>query len=53
MCDEAVDDCQGALKFSPDWYVASKMFEKFHDALLVNDDILFFHEDFSKATFFY
>ena len=28
------------------------MFEKFHDALNANDDILFFDEDFSKVTFF-
>ena len=34
------------------WFVASKMFETFHDALNANDDILFFDEDFNKATFF-
>ena len=28
------------------------MLEKFHDALLANDYILFFKEDFSKVTFF-
>ena len=28
------------------------MLEKFHDALLVDDDILFFDEYFSKFTFF-
>ena len=28
------------------------MFEHFHNALLANDDILFYDEDFSKVTFF-
>ena len=51
MCDEAVDDCLEALKFS-DWFVTSKVLEKFYDALLANDDILFFSEDFSKVTCF-
>ena len=36
-CDEAVDDCLAALKFIPDWFVTSKMFEKFHNASLAND----------------
>ena len=36
MCDEAVDDCLGALKFVPDWFVRSKIFEK---------------HDFNKVTF--
>ena len=48
--DEAVDDCLAALTFFPDWFVTSKMLEKFHDALLTNDDILFFDEDFSKVN---
>ena len=42
MCDEAVDNCLAALKFIPDLFVASKMFENFDKALLANDDILFF-----------
>ena len=25
MCDKATDDCLAALKFVPDWFVASKM----------------------------
>ena len=28
------------------------MLEKFHDALVANDDRLFFNEDFSKVAFF-
>ena len=52
MCDEAVDDCLAALKFIPDWFAKSEMFEKFHDAILANVDKLFFDKDFSKATFF-
>ena len=34
-----------------DWFVTSKMLENFCDALLINDDILFFDEDFSKVIF--
>ena len=45
-------DCLAALTFIPDWFVTIKMFEKYHDALLANDNILFFEEDFSKVTFF-
>ena len=51
-CNEAVDNCLEALKFIPDWFVASKILEKFHDALLSNDNILFYGEDFSEVTFF-
>ena len=43
MCDEAVDDFLAALKFVPDWCVTSKMIENFDNALLANDDILFFN----------
>ena len=42
MCNEAVADCLEALKFIPDWFVTSEMFEKFHDTL-------FFNEDFNKV----
>ena len=51
MCDEAVDDCLAALKSISDWFVTSKMLEKYHDALLPNDDIFFFDKDFRKVTF--
>ena len=51
MCDEAFYDYLAVLKFIPDWFVTNKILEKFHDALLTNDDILFFDEDFSKDTF--
>ena len=49
--DEAVDDFLWALKFIPDWFVTRKMFEKFHDALNANEDLLFFDEGFNKAYF--
>ena len=52
MCDEAFDDCMVPMKFIPGWFVRSKMLEKFHDALLANDDVLFFNEDFCKVTLF-
>ena len=51
MCDEAVDDCPAGLKFIPDWFVTSKMLEKFDNTLHSNDDILFYNEDFDKVTF--
>ena len=51
MCDEAVDDCLAALKFIPNWLVRSKLLEKFEDALLANDDILFLDKNFSKLLF--
>ena len=35
--------------FIPNWFVTSKILEKFHDALL---DMLLFNEDCSKVTFF-
>ena len=38
--------------FIPNWFVTSKILEKFHDALLANDDMLLFNEDCSKVTFF-
>ena len=40
MCDEAVDDYLTTLKLIFDWFVKSKMLEKFHYALNANDDIL-------------
>ena len=48
MCDEAVDDCLAALKIIP---VLLQMLEKFDNALHVNDDIIFYNEDFDKSTF--
>ena len=51
MCDEAVDDFLAALKFVPDWCVTSKMIEKFYNALLANNDILFFNYNLNKVTF--
>ena len=51
MSDEGVDDCLASLNFVPDWFVTSKILEKFHIALLADDDILFFNEDFNKFTF--
>ena len=49
ICDEAVDDRLVALKLIPDGFVASKMLEKFDNALRAIDDVLFYNEDFHKA----
>ena len=51
MCDQAFGNCLAALKFILDWFVTSKMLEKFHNALFANDYIFFFNEDFNKVTF--
>ena len=50
VCDEAVDASLVALKLIPDWFVTSKMREKFDNTLNTNDDVLFLNEDFDKAT---
>ena len=51
-CDGAVDNCLGEFKFLPDWFFTSKILEKFHEALLGNDDTLFLDENFSKVICF-
>ena len=51
MHNKTIDDFLPALKFAPDWFVTSNMMKKFHDALLVDDDILFFDADSSNGAF--
>ena len=51
MFDEAVDDCLAALIFISDWFVTSKMLEKFHDNLLANDEISFLKKMLVKQHF--
>ena len=46
MCDKAVDGCLAALKFISDWFVTSKMLERFHGPLLSLYDMLFYDEIF-------
>ena len=50
ICYEAVA-CPATLKFIPDWFVTSKMLEKFDNILHANDDTLFYNEDFDKVIF--
>ena len=52
VCDETFNYFLTAFKSFPDLFVTSKMIGKCHDALLANNCILFFDEDFSKVTFF-
>ena len=52
MCDKAVDDRLAALKFVPDWFVASKMIKKLITALHA-DEIFYFNEDSSNVVFNY
>ena len=42
MCDEAVDDCLAAPKFTPDWFVMSKMIKELLTTLYADDNILLF-----------
>ena len=51
MFDKAVDEYLEALKFIPDQFVISKMFEMFQDTLNANDYVMFFDEYFSNVTF--
>ena len=52
MWYEATDECLAAAEFIHGLFVTSKMFEKCHDVLLANNDILFSFEDFCKVIFF-
>ena len=49
--DEAVDDRLTVKTFFPDWFVTSKMLEKFNDALLPNNSILFLMKILLKLYF--
>ena len=51
MRNEDVDDCLATLKFIPDWFVTSKMLEKFHNALLANEEMLFLMKILIKSHF--
>ena len=42
ICDKTVDNFLQTLKFVPDWFVINKMIKKLDDALITDDDILFF-----------
>ena len=49
MCYKAIDDCLIALKCIYDWFVTSKILEKFGNILDANDDIIFYNENFNKS----
>ena len=49
--NEAVDDRLTVKTFFPDWFVTSKMLEKFNDALLPNNSILFLMKILLKLYF--
>ena len=51
MWDKVVNDILPPLKLDPDWFVANKMIKKLHNALLADDDILFFDEDSGNVIF--
>ena len=49
MCYKAIDYCLTALKCIYDWFVTSKILEKFGNNLHANDDISFYNENFNKS----
>ena len=53
MSDEAVDDSLEALKLIPDWFVTSKMIEKYFTALYADENTLNFNEDSPDPVFNY
>ena len=52
ICGKVVDSNLLASKFVPDWFVTSKMIEKFNSAVFSNDDIDFGDLDSDFVTFF-
>ena len=52
MYDRAVDACLLALKFVPDQFVLSKMFQILDNVIFSNDDIDLDYMDCDIATFF-
>ena len=51
VCDEAVDGSLAALELIPDWFVTSKMINKFFTALYADENILYFNEDSGNVVF--
>ena len=51
MRDKAVDDSLAALELIPDWFVTSKMINKFFTALYADENILYFNEDSGNVVF--
>ena len=51
MCDEAADDSLATLKLISDWFVTSKTIQKLFTALNVDENILYFNEDFGHVVF--
>ena len=51
VCDNVFDDFLPALKLIPNWFVASEIIKKLHNALFEEDDTLFFDEDSGRVTF--
>ena len=52
MCNKAVESYLLALKFVPDWFIASKMIEKLDNAVFFNDGITFGDIDSDIVTYF-
>ena len=43
--------CNEVLKFASDWFATSKMIERLLNALYVDDNVLYFHEDSGNVIF--
>ena len=51
ICDEAVDVFLPTLNFVPHCFVTSKMIKTFSTALYLDENILYFDEDFINVVF--
>ena len=53
MCDKAADAFLLTLTFVRDWFVTKKMIKNLDDAVLANNDIVFFYKYSSNVIFFW
>ena len=53
MCNKAVNSFLPALKFVPDWFVASKAIKELPTAFYPDENILYFNKNSGNTMFFY
>ena len=51
MCKKAVNIFYAFLPALHEWFVRSKMIKTFHNALFIDNDILFYDQDSGNVTF--
>ena len=52
MCEKTNNDCLSALNVLPDWFVTNAIPEKFGNAVVSNDDMVFDDENYYIVTLF-